>query len=241
MQVRSILKLALCVAPLLPAAGLAAEAYTSSIPPFSIEGGPNPGFVREIVVELARRTGTELPIVYGKSWPQSQEEAKTRVDTLIFPLARTAAREPHYQWLVKILDMDVAFATAPGQAVAAGEAGAKALARVGVREGAPMVKDLTARGYTNLVVMKTSADLVRALHDGKIDAWYAPAPEIAYNWLLQGLPAAPVFGLKYDTAPLFIAASRNTPGVDLERWRAAYAALEADGTRARILAKYGVK
>lgn len=241
MKLRSIGPLALCVLTGLPAAGLAAEAYTSNIPPFSIENGPNPGFVREIAVEMARRAGTELPVVYGKSWPQSQDEAKTRVDTLIFPLARTAAREPHYQWLVKILDMDVAFATAPGHAAVSDEAAAKALARVGVREGAPMVKDLSSRGYTNLVVLKSSADLVRALHEGKVDAWYAPAPEIAYNWLLQGLPSAPAFGLKYDTAPLFIAASRDTPGIDFARWRAAYAALEADGTRARILAKYGIK
>ena len=93
----------------------AAEAFTSDIPPFSIEQGPRVGFMREIVSEIARRTGTEVPIVYGKSWPQSQEEAKTRPDTLIFPLARTAAREPHYQWVQKILDMDVAFATAPGK------------------------------------------------------------------------------------------------------------------------------
>src|SRR5258707_14932155 len=71
----------------------AAEAFTSDIPPFSIEQGPRVGFMREIVSEIARRTGTEVPIVYGESWPQSQEEAKTRPDTLIFPLARTAARE----------------------------------------------------------------------------------------------------------------------------------------------------
>ena len=81
----------------------------------SIEQGPRVGFMREIVSEIARRTGTQVPIVYGKSWPQSQEEAKTRPDTLIFPLARTAAREPHYQWVQKVLDMDVAFATAPGK------------------------------------------------------------------------------------------------------------------------------
>jgi hypothetical protein len=51
-----------------------------------------------------------------------------------------------------------------------------------------------------------------------------------------------VFGLKLDTAtPLYIAASKNTPGVDLEKWQAAYAEMEKDGTRARILAAYGLK
>jgi polar amino acid transport system substrate-binding protein len=219
----------------------AAEALTSDIPPFSIEQGPRVGFVREIVVEIARRIGTEVPIVYGKSWPQSQEEAKTRADTLIFPLARTGAREPNYQWVVKALDMDVAFATAPGRPKVETDAAARALKAIGVRDGSPMVKDLQDRGYTNLVIVKSSAENARALHEGKIDAWYAPAPETAFNWIELKLGGALAFGLKFETVPLYIAASRNTPGVDLEKWRTTYAAMEKDGTRARILAAYGLQ
>ena len=51
---------------------------------------------------------------------------------------------------------------------------------------------------------------------------------------------APAFGLKLETVPLYVAASRNTPGIDLEKWREVYAAMEKDGTRARILAAYGL-
>ncbi len=218
----------------------AAEALTSNIPPFSIEQGPRVGFVREIVVEIAKRMGTEVPIVYGKNWLRSQEEAKTRTDTLIFPLARTGTREPNYQWVVKALDMDVAFATAPGSPKVETDAAARALKAIGVRDGSPMVKDLQDRGYTNLVIVKSSAENAHALHDGKIDAWYAPAPEIAFNWIELKLPGAPAFGLKFETVPLYIAASKNTPGVDLEKWRATYAAMEKDGTRGRILADYGL-
>jgi polar amino acid transport system substrate-binding protein len=219
----------------------AADALTSNIPPFSIEQGPRVGFVREIVSEIAKRLGTEITVIYGKNWPQSQEEAKSRPDTLIFPLARTAAREPHYQWVLKIVDMDVAFATAPGRPKVETDVAARALKGIGVRDGSPMVKDLQGRGYTNLVIVKSSAENARALHEGKIDAWYAPAPEVAFNWMELTLPGAPAFGLKLETVPLYIAASKNTPGIDLEKWRAAYAAMEKDGTRARILAAYGLQ
>jgi ABC-type amino acid transport substrate-binding protein len=218
----------------------AADALTSNIPPFSIEQGPRVGFVREIVSEIAKRSGTEITVIYGKNWSQSQEEAKSRPNTLIFPLARTAAREPHYQWVQKILDMEVIFATAPGRPKVESEVAARGLKGIGVRAGSPMVKDLQGRGYTNLVIVKSSAENARALHDGKIDAWYAPAPEVAFNWKELTLPGAPVFGLKLDSVPLYIAASKNTPGVDLERWRAAYAAVERDGTLTRILAAYGL-
>jgi hypothetical protein len=95
-------------------------------------------------------------------------------------------------------------------------------------------------GYTNLVIVKSSAENARASHDGKIDAWYAPAPEIAFNWIELKLPGAPAFGLKFETVPLYIAASKNTPGIDMEKWRATYSAIEKDGTRSRILVAYGL-
>ena len=87
---------------------------------------------------------------------------------------------------------------------------------------------------------KTSADNARTLQEGQIDAWYAPAPEIAFNWIESKLPGAPVFGLKLDYAPIYVAASKNTPGSDLAKWRATFAAMEKDGTRARMLAAYGL-
>jgi ABC-type amino acid transport substrate-binding protein len=136
--------------------------------------------------------------------------------------------------------MDVAFATAPGRPKVETDVAARALKGIGVRDGSPMVKDLQGRGYTNLVIVKSSAENARALHEGKIDAWYAPAPEVAFNWMELRLPGAPAFGLKLDSVPLYIAASKDTPGINLEKWRAAYAAMERDGTVARILAAYGL-
>src|SRR4030095_3395601 len=124
----------------------------------------------------------------------------------------TSAREPNYQWVVKALDMDIAFATAPGRPKVETDTAARALKAIGVRDGSPMVKDLQDRGYTNLVIVKSSAENARGLHEGKIDAWYAPAPEIAFNWIELKLPGAPLFGLKLDSAPIYVAASKNTPG-----------------------------
>lgn len=223
-----------------PTSASAVDAFTSDIPPFSIEQGPRVGFVREILAEIGKRLSTNVTMVYGTSWPKSQEEAKSRPDTLIFPLARTKAREPDYQWVVKVIDADVAFATAPGRPKAETDAAVRALKGIGVRDGSPMVKDLQGRGYTNLVIVKTSAENARALHEGRIDAWYAPAPEIAFNWIELKLPGAPVFGLKLDSAPIYIAASKNTPGIDLAKWRTTFATMEKDGTRTRILAAYGL-
>ncbi len=228
---------ALLLLPLLPARGV--EVVTGNIPPFSISEGAQPGFVREIVMEMAKVVGVALPVTY-MNWPTAQEVAKTKLDTIIFPLARTSTREPNYIWIQKILDMDVAFATAPGKPKVVTDADARGLARVGVRLGSPMVADLQKRGYTNLVILKSSAENAQALRAGEIDAWYAPAPEIAFNWLQLGLKDSPQLGLKLDTVPLYVAASRNSPGIDAAKWQHAYAQLEQDGTVARILAAYGL-
>lgn len=226
----------LCAA--LPVQG--AEVLTGNIPPFSIKEGARQGFVREIVDAMAKEVGVALPVTY-MHWPTAQETAKTKLDTIVYPLARTKSREPHYTWIQKILDMDVAFASAPGKPKVATEAEAQGLARVGVRLGAPMEGDLKKRGYKNLVVIKASADLAKALQAGEIDAWYAPAPEIAFNWAELKFPGTPQFGLKYSTVQLYVAASKNIPGIDLEKWRQAYAKLEQDGTVGRILASYGLR
>ena len=188
----------------------------------------------------SRRSGTDITVSYGKNWPQSQEEAKSRPDTLIFPLARTSNREPHDQWVQEILDMDVAFATAPHKPKVETDVAARALKGIGVREGSPMVKDLQGRGFTNLVTFKSSAENARALHEDGIDAWYAPAPEIAFNWMEPKLTGAPALRLKLDSVPLYIAASKDTTGIDLEKLRAAYTSMERDGTLARILKGYGL-
>lgn len=229
---------AVLLCAVLPVRG--AEVLTGNIPPFSIEKGERPGFVREIVAAMAKEVGVALPVTY-MHWPTAQETAKTRLDTIIFPLARTKTREPHYNWIQKILDMDVAFATAPGKPTVTTDAQAKALGRVGVRLGAPMEGELKKLGYTNLVVIKASTDLAKALQAGEIDAWYAPAPEIAFNWAELKLAGVPQFGLKYSSVPLYVAASKNIPGIDMEKWRQAYVRLEQNGTVSRILASYGLR
>ncbi len=215
----------------------ALEILTGNIPPFSIEQGDKPGFVREIVAAIAKDIGVEPKVTY-MNWPQAQELAKTQRDTLIFPLARTSTREPHYTWVQKIIDMDVLFATAPGKPPVESEEAAKRLTRIGVREGSPMVRDLQGRGFTNLVIVKAPSDNAKALVAGEIDAWYAPAPEIGFNWRQLDLPGVPAWGAKLDTVPLYVAASQNSPGIDIEKWRAAFARLKAEGVIDRILADY---
>ena len=87
---------------------LAADAFTSDIPPFSSEQGPRVGFVREMVVEVGKRLGSNVTIVYGQSWPKSQEEAKSLTDTLTNPrLAGHKRGRPSIIRAVQVIDSNV--------------------------------------------------------------------------------------------------------------------------------------
>lgn len=213
------------------------EFVSGNIPPFSIEKGERPGFVREIVAEMAKLAGVDFKVVYHP-WPEAQEIAKTQPNTGIFPLARTKSREADYLWIEKLTDMDVVFTTAPGKPTIATIEQAKALARVGVRLGSPMTKELQDRGFTNLVIAKTPEENARALADGKIDTWYALQFEIAFNWANLKMASKPNYGLVTQSLPLYVAASKASPALDVKKWQAALATLKNNGTVERILAGY---
>jgi len=211
---------------------------SANIPPFSIKEGPRPGFVREIVHEMARRAGVPFAVDYTNSWPGSQKIARGRANTVIFPLARTKRREPHYLWIQKLWDVPIIFATAPGKPKITSIAKAKALKAIGVRRGSPMVKDLQARGFTNLAIVKTPGESARNLAAGRIEALYAPWPEMAYNWKLSGANGNAARGLTTRIIHVNVAAAKASPAIDLAKWRAAFAAMEREGMVKAIVEKY---
>jgi len=82
---RVLMSLAAAVLSGVAMSSLAAEALTSNIPPFSIEQGPRVGFMREIVSEISRRSGTEMTVVRsrpsacatGRRWSRTSRDAAT--------------------------------------------------------------------------------------------------------------------------------------------------------------------
>lgn len=221
-----------------PAAGADRITFVSAhIPPFSIKDGERAGFVRDIVNELAERVGVPFDLQYAESPREAVKIAQSRPNTVIFPLAKTKPREPHFLWLQKVREIPILFASAPGKPAIASVAQAMALKAIGVRRGFA-VKDLKERGFDNLVVVDVPEDNARALAMGRIDAWYAPEPEVLYTWNATGQKGPVVRGLTTRTIHSYIAASKPSPEINLSRWRLAFDLMQREGKIDAIVESY---
>jgi len=225
-------------APLSPVkAGDQITFVSAHIPPFSIRDGERPGFFREIAAELARRVGIEMKVEYARSHPAAVKIVHARPNTVIFPLARTQSREPNFLWIQKVREVPVLFVSAQGKPKIETIDQAKKLGAVGVRRGFA-VKDLKKRGLENLVVVNTPEENAKALAAAKIDAWYAPEAEILYTWTKSGQTMPLIRGFSTWTIHGHFAASKASPSIDVEAWRAAFKAMEREGLIEKIVGSY---
>jgi polar amino acid transport system substrate-binding protein len=237
----TILAVAALVALLLgPSPTASADQITfvsAHIPPFSIKDGKRAGFVRDIVSELAERIGVPFELQYAASPREAMKIAQSRPNTVIFPLARTKQREPHFLWVQKVSEVPILFGSAPGKPQIATVAQAKSVNAIGVRRGFA-VKDLSDRGFENLVVVEIPEDNARALAAGRIEAWYAPEPEILYTWNSTDQMGLVVRGLTTRTIDSYIAASKPSPKITLSLWRAAFDAMQREGKVDELIDSY---
>lgn len=207
------------------------------VPPFSIRGGERPGFVGEIVQEISRRLSIPMTVNYATSARESVKLAKKHPNTLIFPLARTPKREKHFIWIVKVRDIALIFASAPGKPRVNTIEKARSATAIGVRAGFA-ANDLKKRGFKNLVVVRTPEENARSLASGRITAWYGPAAEILYTWRITKQSGKIGRGMTTKMVRSFIAASKSSPQINVKRWQTTFAAMKSESLVRRIVRSY---
>lgn len=215
----------------------ALEVITSDIRPLSLPGEAGArGIVLDIVAEAIRAIG-RAPRFAFTSFADSLARARSVPGTLVTPVGRTAEREAHYTWVGRVLDVPQALGTLAQDPTRDLE-GARALTRIGVVRGGLQETFLRQQGFAALVVLETGRDLAMALAEGRIEAWYASAPEIVAQFAAIGRADAVRLGPALQTVPAWLAAGPDTRDLPLAPLQAALARLEADGTVARIYRRY---
>ncbi|WP_029007772.1 substrate-binding periplasmic protein [Azospirillum halopraeferens] len=239
----AILRL-LVVVLLASAAGQSARAetlrlMTADIPPYSIQSGDRPGFIRELLAEMANVLGVSIETSFHPMG-QAHALAQEGENTLVFPLARTPAREEKYTWVVKMFDIEASFLSAPGTPAVAGLDDARAR-RIGVLKGSAFAAFLADKGFTGVIDFATSAESAAKLKAGEIDIWFADATEAVAVWRAAGNTADLVKGYRAFTGALWLGASPKSPAIDIAAWQDAVQVLQQDGTFDRIYHSYGLK
>lgn len=233
---RTVLLLALCLAT--PARAEVLRVVAGMIPGFceTRDKGVS-GVSCVLVAEMARRVGFKRPI---ELMPQLRSIETARVGPLVLlPLGRNDAREPYFQWQIKLLEDDVLLVAREGSAVDISSIEALRNMPVGSLRGG-MAYEIAAReGLTHLEAVAEERLNARKLAVGRIAAWVGVWNTIKRAQASENLPVSALRrGAILRRAEIHLAASPDVPASDLARWKAALDAMKADGTYRRILSDY---
>lgn len=228
--------------PAAPAAASAPPAaptiYLANVAPFAYEDdGRRAGVVNDLLEAMASRAGLSAHLVALPFYRMVNEMA-THPDT---PGAvwRTADTGRAYDWQLKLFDdRVVAYARADSQADLSSVDALRRL-RVGVLLGG--VPDVMARswGLAHIEATNDPGNIARKLDLGRIDAWLAVRSVAAFGQMRIGARLEQLRrGALEVPVAMYLACARRCDPVQGERWAAALAALQRDGTYARILRRY---
>lgn len=212
----------------------------AEIPPYVMrtnDGDPD-GVAIEIIKEVARRLDEPLTIEL-MPLPRALAQTVHRKDVLLVPPVRSSQREHLYQWIAPILDeqflivSDRRFYPTPFQS-----SDLKPL-DVGVLRhsfGQHLLKQRT--GLTGQTVAEERLN-ANKLNRGRIDAWVAAWNAILYSQQQEGFsPTLLVRGETLMRTQLFVAAHKDFPFKQAQRWQAVIDEMRRDGSLTRIIRQY---
>ncbi|MBK6613594.1 transporter substrate-binding domain-containing protein [Ottowia sp.] len=211
--------------------------YTYQTPSASVseQPGPGHGVIHDLVRELARRVGHSGRIEY-MPWYVAQELARKGPRVGILALTRSPEREPHYNWMVEVLQDDLVLVGSPGVDVSD-------LARVkdrpvGVLASSGAEALVRSQGFTKVSPQREEWMNAKRMKDRSIDAWVAPRAMVTHAMReVRGNLDVLQFGQVIRVSRLYLATSPDLPPAESGRWQAAWAAMQADGTAAAIVRK----
>jgi polar amino acid transport system substrate-binding protein len=216
-----------------------ARVVTASFPPLTTTASADKkGLVHDLVAEMLKLQKIDKPIEFI-AWSDAVKLADSEKGIVIFPMTRTPEREAKYVWLTKVFDMNRSFAVRPGGAAVNTVDEAKALKAVGTTAASASLAYLKKSAIPNVVEFPTSAELMKALLTGAVDAAYQPVPFAKADWHAAGGTGALVFGAVQEVSAAYVAANPGS-GLNPNDWQGALQVLEQEGTFDKLLHDYAM-
>lgn len=221
-------------------AALPVQAYTSELPPMATSSSKDdPGALYEMVTELASRTGIPITVRFVP-WQRAMYLSTATTRTVIFPLTRSAEREPHYRWLAPLHRESFLFLAPKNSRFDLSDPAKTRQRRIGLLRGSLMAIFLKEQGYPNIVEASSVSEGLRFLDRGIVDAVFGER-DILEASLRGRRPER--FGMSKpmrDTVT-WLGGSLDFSEADAALFQHAMHDMVKDGTHARILRKYALK
>lgn len=194
------------------------------------------GYAHDLVIAMARQLGRDGQVSYYP-WARAVRMAELGDAVGVFPLARTPDREAKFRWLIPLTTVRYVFLTAAtDRPPTLDELRQRP---IGVLRGSPIIRNLRNERFTRVIEAKDYSDLLRMLSERTIHAIYAGGPMLDSAIEQYGYDRAQFSShLTLGEAPLYLATSPRLPDQEAQQWLKAYAALEEDGTVARLRRRY---
>jgi polar amino acid transport system substrate-binding protein len=218
---------------------LAAELppYTFHVPPPTVaENGEPRGAIYDVVRQMARHAGHSGAIEF-MPWTRAQETAQREPNIGILALTRTPEREPNYSWIARIVVDDLVLVGGAGVDVSSLD---QVKDRpIGVLRASGAEQLLREQGFTRIVPAAEEWINAQQMRDRLIDAWLAPRLMVLYGYREVGGDVTTLnIGQIVRRSEIFLAGSKDLPATEIDRWRKAFDAVQADGTVDRIMSRY---
>ena len=219
-------------------AGLAQEltVISEENPPFNfIKDGVFTGSATEVVREIMRRLDlpTEIQVL---NWARAYHLALTQPNVVLFSTARTKEREDLFHWVGPIYKVRFGFYARRGSGpYLTGLADAKKVGAIATYKDDVREQLLKSQGFTNLDSSKSPASNLKKLLAGRVDLWLYSnlgVPSVARQLGID--PAEVELVLPFKVNYSYIAISKGTPRVMVEKWQAALDDIKRDGSFGRI-------
>ncbi|MCP3922938.1 MAG: amino acid ABC transporter substrate-binding protein [Desulfobacterales bacterium] len=219
---------------------LAQNVYISEYPPFCYtKDGKVTGFATEIVSEIMQRIGVYNNIS-SLPWKRAYKYLSDRPDIILFTVTRTKAREELFKWVGPITISSLVFFAKKNSFIKINRMEEAKKLRIGTVQGYSSEKFLIKEGFTNIdSVAGSEKSNPLKLMAGRIDLWATVDIVGIYNARLLGVDRKKMKAIyTIKKQPKYIAFSRQTDDLTIERWQKALNEIRKDGTFDRILSNW---
>jgi polar amino acid transport system substrate-binding protein len=243
---RCLIKMCILIGSLASPPALAAvvetEIVASAIPPYVyLDKDVEKGVLVEIVQAMAKKVGHSGKITF-LPWQRAQtltRESRQSRPRLIIPLTRSKDREPHYQWIVKLLEDDAVLVTRKGVRPKITRAADAQPLRVGALLGSPLESELHDLKFVRVQAGVDEGVNAQKLYGGRIDVWFAARMVAPFVYKLKGYdPKELQMGASLRVNELYLAASPSLSATESKAWQTAFRDLQTSGAYEKIVAKY---
>jgi polar amino acid transport system substrate-binding protein len=215
--------------------------YTTMMGAYSDPGNAKtPGVLVELIQELCKRTGITASIA-TVPWSRAQHEVgKNDTPSLLFPLIRTAEREPDYQWVLHALNDRQIFYGLAGKA-AASSIQELYERRIGVIRGSPFEAELQRLGFPHIDVAADATSNAKKLKVGRIDHWYVTHNTASQTFAQLDFPPSD-FTVSYVMSHIriYVAGNKSFPEAMAAKLQKAFGEVKKSGWYAALLERYAI-